>query len=166
MSFEIIHFRDSDKIIKEKNMEKDVNLTMEYIDEVLCGTVHRGELLRQALEEMDWRDENVDLKILEGRQYRYKGLKNGIAIEGNLNVYEFILEASLRLQVGYDKGLIEAGILMLTSARSEKSHLGTSRDLAIAEIETLHPTISLPITLVLFDLGVPHIPNNTEDANE
>ncbi len=166
MSFEIIHFRDCDKIIKEKNMENDVKLTMQYIDEVLTGSLHRGELLRQALSEMDWRDENVDLKILEGRQYRYKGLKNGIAIEGNLNVYEIILEASLRLQVGYDKGLIEAGILLLTSQRSEKSHLGTSRDLAMAEVEDLFPTISLPLILVLFDLGVPHIPNNMEDVNE
>ncbi len=46
MSFEIIHFRDSDKIIKGKNMKKDVQLTMEYIDEVLSGSLHRGELLR------------------------------------------------------------------------------------------------------------------------
>ncbi len=165
MSFEIIHFRDSDKIIKEKNMKKDVQLTMEYIDEVLTGSLHRGELLRQALSEMDWRDPKVNLKILEGRQYRYKGLKNGIAIEGNLNVYEIILEALLRLQVGYDKGLIEAGILLLTSQRSEKSHLGTSRDLAEQEVESLFPTISLPVILVLFDLGNPRI-SNMEDAGE
>ena len=166
MSFEIIHFRDSDKIIKGKNMKKDVQLTMEYIDEVLSGSLHRGELLRQALSEMDWRDPNVDLKILEGRQYRYKGMKNGVAISGNLNVYEFILEGLFRLQVGYDKGLIEAGILLLTSQRSEKSHLGTSRDLAIAEVEALYPTISLPVAVVLFDLGQPFLSDNKEDADE
>ena len=166
MSFEIIHFRDSDKIIKDKNMENDVELTMQYIDEVLTGSLHRGELLRQALSEMDWRDENVDLKILEGRQYRYKGLKNSVAIEGNLNVYEFILEGLFRLQCGYDKGLVEAGILLLTSARSEKSHLGTSRDLAEQEVESLFPTISLPVTLVLFDLGNPHITSNMENTDE
>ncbi len=115
---------------------------------------------------MDWRDPNVDLKILEGRQYRYKGMKNGVAISGNLNVYEFILEGLFRLQVGYDKGLIEAGILLLTSQRSEKSHLGTSRDLAIAEVEALYPTISLPVAVVLFDLGQPFLSDNKEDADE
>jgi len=34
--------------------------------------------------------------------------------------------------VDFDKKQIDAGILMFTSARSEKSSLGTSRDLAVA----------------------------------
>ena len=53
-----------------------------------------------------------------------------MAIEGNFASYEYILEGLFRLQIGFDKGRIETGILMLTSERSEKSRLGTSVELA------------------------------------
>ena len=65
MPFEIMHFRESEKIIKEKRMEKDIKATLEYIDDVLQGTIHRRELLNQALQEMDWR-ENGTLNFLGG----------------------------------------------------------------------------------------------------
>jgi hypothetical protein len=78
MPFEIIHFRDSDKILKEKHLEKDVKVTLEYIDDALYGSIYRRELLRQALDEMDWRHNgNGELKILDGRRYMYKGVKRG-----------------------------------------------------------------------------------------
>ena len=64
-------------------------------------------------------------------------------------------DALLRLQVGFDKGKIDMGIVLVTAQRSEKSPLGTTRDLVFKEIELLHPTINLPITVILFDLGVP-----------
>ena len=74
MPFEVIHFRGSDEIIKEKNLDRDVQVTLEYIDDVLFETLYRRELFRQALEEMQWRENgNVDLKILDGRRYMYKG---------------------------------------------------------------------------------------------
>ena len=165
MPFDIMHFRESDKIIKEKRMEKDIKVTLEYINDALYGSIYRGELLRQALDEMDWR-ENGSLNILEGRRYQYKGFKRGVAIEGNFSAYEYILEGLFRLQVGFDKGRIETGILMLTSMRSEKSSLGTSRDLAIAEVEQLYPTISMPVSIALFDLGPPIISNGTENGGD
>jgi hypothetical protein len=148
-------------------MEKDVKVTLEYIDDVLYGTIHRRELLRQALDEMDWRDNgDGELKILNGRRYQYKGLKRGVAIEGSFAAYEFILEGLFRLQIGFDKGLVETGILMLTSLRSEKSSLGTSRELAEAEVEMLYPTISMPVSIALFDLGPPIISNGTENGGD
>jgi len=104
-----------------------------------------------------------DLKILPNRRYMYKGVKRKVAIEGNFSAYEYILEGLFRLQVGFDKGLIETGILMLTSMRSEKSSLGTSRELAAAEVEILYPTISMPVSIALFDLGPPIISNGTEE---
>ena len=165
MPFEILHFRESDKIIKEKRMEKDIKVTLEYIDDVLFGTIYRRELLRESLEEMDWR-ENGTLNILDGRRYQYKGFKRGVAIEGNFSAYEYILEGLFRLQIGFDKGLVETGILMLTSMRSEKSSLGTSRALAEAEVEMLCPTISMPDSIALFDLGPPIISNGTEETND
>jgi hypothetical protein len=163
MPFEILHFRGSDEIIKEKNLDRDVKITLEYIDDVLFETLHRRELFREALEEMQWRENgNVDLKILEGRRYMYKGVKRKVAIEGNFSVYEFILEGLFRLQVGFDQGKIETGILILTALRSEKSSYGTSRDLAEAEVELLYPTISMPVSIALFDLGTPVISNGEE----
>ena len=165
MPFEILHFRESDKIIKEKRMEKDIKVTLEYIDDVLFGTIYRRELLRESLEEMDWR-ENGTLNILDGRRYQYKGFKRGVAIEGNFSAYEYILEGLFRLQIGFDKGLVETGILMLTSLRSEKSSLGTSKELAEAEIEMLYPTISMPVSIALFDLGPPIISDGTEENDD
>jgi hypothetical protein len=44
---------------------------------------------------------------------------------------------------------------MVTSQRSDKSRLGTTEELVAQEIEMLHPTISLPVIIVLFDLGRP-----------
>ncbi len=165
MPFEIVHFRESEKILKEKRLVKDVKATLEYIDDVLYGTIHRRELLRQSLEEMGWR-ENGSLNFLDGRRYQYKGFKKGVALEGNFSAYEFILEGLFRLQIGFDKGLVETGILMLTSLRSEKSSLGTSRELAEAEVEMLYPTISMPVSIALFDLGPPIISNGEGETND
>ena len=125
---EIIHFRGSEKIMKKKKLEKDVATTLQYLEDMLRGTLYKRELTLLALNDCDWRE--GDLSILDGRGYQYKGFKNGIAIEGNFASYEYILEGLFRLQIGFDKGRIETGILMLTSERSEKSRLGTSIELA------------------------------------
>ena len=167
MPFEILHFQGSDEIIKNKNLDRDVQITLEYVDDALYGSIYRRELLRQALEEMDWRDNgNDELKILPNRRYQYKGYKKRVALEGNFSAYEYILEGLFRLQVGFDKGFIETGILMLTSSRSEKSSLGTSRDLAKTEVDMLYPTISMPVSIALFDLGPPIISNGTENGGD
>ena len=154
MSFEILHFRKAEKVLQEKNMVKEVELTMNYLDDVLYGMFRRSELLRQALEEMDWRPKG-DLNILDGRRYLYKGLRNRVAIDGSFSSYEFIQDGLLRLQIGLDKGKIDMGILLLTSLRSEKSPYGSTRQLVEQEIDYLYPTISIPVTIVLFDLGKP-----------
>jgi hypothetical protein len=166
MNVEIIHFRGSDKILKKKQMVKDVKATLEYVHDVLTGTIQRGELLRQALEETGWRAEGVPLNILEGRRYQWKGIKRGVALEGSFASYEYLLTGLARLQISFDKKMIDAGILMLTSARSEKSSLGTSRDLAVAEVEAFYPTISVPVAIALFDLGPPIISNGEEEGGD
>ena len=158
MSFELLHFREADKILKSKRMEKDVQATLEYVNDALCGTLHRGELLRQALEEMDWRRNDEALIILDGRRYRFKGFKKEIAIEGSFSAYEFILEGLLRLQIGFEKKKIESGILLLTSLGSEKSPYKSTRIMVEEDIRNLYPTISLPVSIALFDLGKPWIP--------
>ena len=56
----------------------------------------------------------------------YKGFKKNVAIDGNFSAYEFILEGLLRLQIGFDKKMIETGILLLTSKRSENSPYGST----------------------------------------
>ena len=149
--FEILHFRDSEKILKQKKIGNDVKETLQYIDDVLTGIHFKGELFRQALDEMGWRH-NGTLNILEGRRYMYKGFKKNVAIEGNFSAYEYILEGLFRLQVGYDKGMIETGILILTSKRSEKSPYGSTSKMVSEEIEMLYPTISMPVSVALFDL--------------
>jgi len=154
MSFEIIHFRGADKILEDKAMMSDIAMTMEYIYDSLDGSLYRGELLRCALDDMGWR-ENGTLNILDGRRYMYKGFKHGVAIDGSFSAYEFIIEGLARLQIGFDKGNIEAGVLMLTAKRSEKSPYGSTVDMVKSEIELLYPTISLPVSVALFNLGEP-----------
>ncbi|MGO9138137.1 MAG: hypothetical protein ACLQBC_10785 [Syntrophales bacterium] len=154
MSFEIMHFRGADKILKSKKMEREVKLTMEYLNDCLFGTFHKRELLRQALEEMDWRPKE-DLNILDGRRYSYKGFRKRVAMDGSFASYEYIQDALLRLQIGFDKNKIDMGIVLVTAQRSEKSPLGNTRTLVNQEIDMLYPTISLPVTIVLFSLGKP-----------
>jgi len=156
MSFEIIHFRGADQILKMKSMVSDVAMTMEYIHDALEGSLYRGELLRYALDDMGWR-ENGTLNILDGRRYMYKGFKHGVAIDGSFSAYEFIIEGLARLQIGFDKRNIEAGILMLTAKRSEKSPYGSTVDMVRNEVELLYPTISLPVSVALFNLGEPNL---------
>ena len=153
MSFELLYFRDSDRIVRKKKMGNVILSTLRYLDDVLQGTLYRGELLRQALSDMDWRQE--PLSILDGRRYQYKGLRNQVAIDGSFSSYEYIQDALLRLQVGFDKKKIEMGIVLLTAQRSEKSPLGSTRELVEQEIQDLYPTISMPVIIALFDLGKP-----------
>ena len=160
MSFELLHFRDSDKILRKKKMANMVLSTLHYLDDCLQGTLYRGELLRQALSDMDWRQE--PLSILDGRRYQYKGLRNQVAIDGSFSSYEYIQDALLRLQVGFDKKKIETGIVLLTAQRSEKSPLGSTRELVEQEIQDLYPTISMPVAIALFDLGEPSM--STEET--
>jgi hypothetical protein len=155
MSFELLHFRDSDKILRKKKMGNMVLSTLRYLDDCLQGTLYRGELLRQALSDMDWRQE--PLSILDGRRYQYKGLRNQVAIDGSFSSYEYVQDALLRLQVGFDKKKIETGIVLLTAQRSEKSPLGSTKELVEQEIQDLYPTISLPVAIALFDLGEPSV---------
>lgn len=163
MSFEILHFRKAEDILKKKGLLKDVQATMEYLDEVLYGTLHKRELMKQALEEMGWRESN--LNIINGRRYQYKGFKKGVAIEGSFSAYEAILEGLIRLQIGYDKKKIESGILLLTSQRSNKTPYGSTRKMVEEDIESLYPTISLPLTVALFDLGKPEIDEQEEQED-
>lgn len=116
----------------------------------LVEPLYRGELLRQALSDMDWRQEL--LSILDGRRYQYKGLRAGVAIDGSFSSYEYIQDALLRLQVGFDKKKIEVGIVLLTAQRSEKSPFGSTKELVEQEIQDLHPTISMPVVVVSLDL--------------
>jgi hypothetical protein len=152
--FEILHFRGAENILKEKNMVNDIQSTMEYLHDCLYGSFRKREIMRQALDEMQWR-ENGDLNILDGRRYFYKGFKNRVALDGSFSSYEYIQDALMRLQVGFDKGKIDMGVVMVNAQRSEKSPLGSTRDLVKSEIESLYQTISLPVTVVLFTLNKP-----------
>jgi hypothetical protein len=158
MDFEIIHFRDAKKVLGKKSMLSDVHLTCEYIFDALVGTLYRRDILRDALDAQGWKEDGVDLKILPGRKYFYKGVKGDIAMDGSFSSYEYLHTGLLRLQLGYDKGTVESGVLLLPSTRSEKSPYGNTADMLKDEMQMLFPTISLPVSICLFDLGEPFIP--------
>ena len=56
------------------------------------------------------------------------------------------------MQIGYDKKQVDTGILLLNNLRGEKTPYGSTKEMLEAEMEMLEPTISLPVTVVLFDL--------------
>ena len=155
MPFELLHFRGADKILKKKNMNTVVRITCESVEAFLYGGLYKGGLLRQALEECDWRHDPEKLKILPGRKYTFKGFRNGVAIDGNFASYEAIWDSLLRLQIGWAKKTIDAGIVFVTGERSEKSKYGSTKELIEKELELLYPTISVPVSIAIFDLGKP-----------
>lgn len=158
MNFEIIHFRDAQQILEDKDMLNDLVLSCEYIHNELAGVSYTREILSSALEYLNWREDTSTLNILEGRRYRYKGVKGEIAMDGNFSSYEYLHIGLFRLQVGYDKGNIVSGVLLLPSQRSEKSPYGNTLDMLKTEMEMLYPTVSLPVSICLFNLGYPYDP--------
>ncbi|MGD0399379.1 MAG: hypothetical protein ABSC04_10745 [Syntrophobacteraceae bacterium] len=151
MSFELLHFRDSDQILKDKGMMEDVMKTLEYLDTVLFESSNKGERLKESLKDTGWREDGT-LNILENRRYQHKGFKNKVAIEGYIGTFEN-WEGLFRLQVAFDKQNIHTGILLMNSLRSFDSPFGSSAELVCWEIEQLEPTVFMPISVALFDLG-------------
>lgn len=88
----------------------------------------------------------------------YKGLKGEVAIDGSLSSYEYLHIGLLRLQLGYDKGIIQSGILLLPANRGEKSPYGNTAGMLRVEMDSLFPTINCPVTICLYDLGEPFVP--------
>lgn len=164
MPVEVMHLRGAEQILHSRHLKDDVMQTMYYLEQCLYGSLYKKEISGFALNEMGWCEANR--QILQGRRYLYKGLKKQVAIEGNFASYEYILEGLFRLQVGYDQGRIHTGVLMLTGQRSKKSQLGTTSDLIKKEIEMLYPTISMPVTVALFDLGTPYLPDDHEKGGQ
>jgi len=111
MSYELLHFRGSEEILKNKNLDRDVEVTMEYLNDAIYGTAHRREILRMVMDETSWRNGD-NLNIIPGRRYAYKGLKKRVAIDGTFSSYEFIQTALFRLQLGFDTGRIDVGIVL------------------------------------------------------
>ena len=158
MPVEILHFNDAKAVLETKKILQDVTETMNYIEVALSWAHFKGELLRQALDDCGWRENIPQLSIIGGRRYLWKGFKRGIAVDGNFSAYEYILDGLFRLQIGYDKGRIESGVLMLTSIRSAKSPYGETKEMVIKELAEVYPTISMPITVALFNLGRSELP--------
>jgi hypothetical protein len=150
MSHQILHFRDANVIVQQKNLSKHLDETFKAIETDVGDSTYKGTALKTCLDQYGWR-EGQDLSILPGRRYAYKGLMKRIAIEANLINYEWILDGLFRLQLGFDRGLIDTGLLLLNSQRSEKSPLGDPFDLVVEDVEKVYPTISMPLSVVLFN---------------
>ncbi len=151
MSFQIHHFHGAEKVLEDKGMLEDVYHMVEYLDSVLTGAEQYGPLLKQGLSEEGWRTDGT-LGILPGRKYQYRGFKYRIGIEGNLTAYEYILEGLFRLQIGYSLARIDSGVLLLNTIRGDKTPYGSTEELLTNEMELLESVITLPVSVVLFDL--------------
>ena len=61
----------------------------------------------------------------------------------------------MRLQIEYDKQRVDTGILLVDSKRNDKSPFGNTSELIRGEIDMLYPTIHLPVSVCIFNTGVP-----------
>jgi hypothetical protein len=160
MDFQIIHFRDSENIFEAKAMASDLLMTVEHVFHTVKGKHPNQDLyLKLALNDMGWVNGN-SAKILPGRQNPFKGFKHGVAIEANLERYDYLSEGLMRLQLGYDKGLIDTAILMITAKRDEKSPHVVTETMLREDVESFRPTISMPIAVCLYDFGNPLAADN------
>ena len=165
MPFDIIHFRGSEAILRKKHMVRDVQTTLAYVEDALTGAIYKRELTNLALSEMGWRQDTSLLNILAGRRYAYAGFKKGVALDCNLSSYEYLWTGLMRIQIGFDKGKLDTGILALNGFRGERSSLGTSVQLARIEVEELYPSISCPCSVAFLYLGQPEIIAEEEAAD-
>ncbi|WP_319408767.1 hypothetical protein [uncultured Desulfosarcina sp.] len=152
MTFQLFHFRDSDRILKEKSMLCYITLTMEHVFNAIKGVYLRNTLLRTVLDEMGWHQGDV-WNIIAGRRCRYLGYKNGVAIEASFTDYSYIAEGLTCLQLGYDKGQIDVGILLLTTRGIPA---GKEKDTSVIlnkDMGAMEPTIRLPVCICLYDFG-------------
>lgn len=149
MAYSMFQFRDFNEIIKELHMDQALTETLDYLDLALQGAIWKGTLVNQVLEETGWRDDE-NIQVIPKRRYKYKGYIGGLAIEGNVSIYEYMLEGLFRLQIGYDQERVRAGVLLL-GKRKWSFPFEDSHELLTWEIESLYPTISLPVGVALFE---------------
>lgn len=149
MAYEMLHFRGSQEAIQNLNMEQPLMETLDYVDLVVQDSSWKGTMLTEVLEETGWRN-SEDLVIIPNRRYKYKGYMGALAIEGNLTIHEYMLEGLFRMQIGYDKESVQAGVLLLGN-RKWTTPFQDNKQLLDFEIRELYPTISLPVSVALFD---------------
>jgi len=165
MPFTTIYFREAEDLIKANRMTKNIKATLDDLEQSLATFHYRGFTVRNVLNDAGWREDSSSLNIIEGRRYQFKGYWQRVAIEANLSVYEYLWTGLFRLQLGYDQGKLDAGILILPGNRSHKSPLGSNNiNLVKREVEALYPTISLPVAVVLYDVDAPTIAD--EEINQ
>ena len=161
MMYHLFHFREAHKVFEQKAMASDVTMTVNHVLNSLNGAFRRNDLLRAALDEMGWYKGPV-WNIIAGRRYRFLGYKHGVAIEAGLDTYDYIVEGLMTLQLGYDKGQIDAGILMLSTQGSRICRDTDMNDLIVKDMGAMEPILSMPVSICLYDLNDPFIRNGLQ----
>ena len=152
MPYQLYHFNGSKEFIKSNSMVSDLAMTAQHVLNTISGAFLREQLLRIALDEMGWTQGDT-WNIVAGKKCRYLGCKRGVGLEANLGIYDYIVEGAMRLQVGYDKGQIDAGILLLTNQGMPKCMEEDIYPQLEKDMNALAPTISLPLCICLYDFS-------------
>ena len=150
MDFKLYHFHGSDKIFKNRAMISDVAMTVEHVFNVLKGNLFPDNLLRIALDEMGWHKGST-WNIVAGHHYQFEGFKNGVGLEECLGACGCIVEGLVNLQVAYDKGQIDGGLLLLSVSGIPECNGDDAETILIRDVNSLGPTISLPVSVCLYD---------------
>ena len=54
MAYEVVHFLDSDEILKGKEMKKEIKQLLDHVDQMLHGSFATSKQLKEALKERGW----------------------------------------------------------------------------------------------------------------
>ena len=151
MHFQLFHFHGSDKILEQKIMVCDVAMTVEHVFNALNGRQPSDPLVRVALGEMGWHKENTNL----GAEHncRFEGLKNGVGLEVCLDAYGSLVQGLVNLQMAFDQGQIDVGILLLSARGIPERDSENLKIVLTRDMDALASIISLPVTVSLYDLG-------------
>ena len=151
MSFQVFHFHDSERIFRNRSMISDVAMTTQHVFNALNAPIDQGKPLRIALDEMGWHQGDT-WNIIAGHHFQFEGFKNAVALKVSLISYEFILEDLAHLQLAFDKGMIDAGLLLLTTWQMPICDRQDWKTVLTKDMDALSPTISLPVSVCLYEL--------------
>jgi len=93
MPFELLHFRGAEKILKRKTWIRWLRLLANRSKRFSMGLYAKGDCFAKPWMNLTGDKIQRKLKILPGRQYAFKGWRNGIAIDGNFASYEAIWDS-------------------------------------------------------------------------
>jgi len=141
-------FRHARDIINSKGLLSDVDSIISELHHGWLQGHASVSFQKQILIKHKWATEHP-IGITD-RRYAYDGFKDGLAFEIEWSVSEKILEIILKMQYGFVKGEVEAGLIVNIRSDSKNSPILLEEAGGAKEIEEMKYIVTVPLYLVVF----------------